>query len=235
MITQSNTQQTEHFDNLSDQWWNDEGAFGVLHAMNPLRIKFIKQVINHYSLEKDFKKLNVLDVGCGGGILCEPLARLGANVTGIDESNRAIACAKNHAAENNLKINYLNSDIGDLTDKYDLITCLEVLEHVDDVRLLCKQLTNALKTKGILVVSTINKTILSYLVGILGAEYLTGVVPVGTHDWKKFIEPARLIEIFAEYSLTPIQLSGISYSLLRKDWVLSERTNMNYIIALKYI
>lgn len=234
MIKQSNTQQTEHFDNLSDQWWNESGAFGVLHAMNPLRVKFIKQAVNEHSVEKDFKKLNVLDVGCGGGILCESLARIGANVTGIDASSNAIDCAIEHAAAAGLSVNYLNCNIDNLSEKYDIITCLEVMEHVDDVKLLCKQLAAALKSKGILVVSTINKTILSYVVGILGAEYLTGMVPVGTHDWQKFIEPAQLIEIFSIYGLSPLKLNGISYSMLNRDWELSENKNVNYIIAFKY-
>ncbi len=233
MINAANTKQTEHFENLSEQWWNESGAFGVLHAMNPLRVKFIKDAVQNYAVEKDFKKINLLDVGCGGGILCEALARLNANVTGIDASIKAIDCAKEHAAARGLSINYINTNVDELAKKYDLITCLEVMEHVDDVELFCQQLVSKLKTKGILVISTINKTILSYLVGILGAEYITGMVPVGTHNWLQFIEPADLINIFLKNGLSALKMSGLSYSLIKRNWYLSDSFNINYIIALQ--
>lgn len=233
MKNASNTQQNEHFDNLSSQWWNESGAFGVLHAMNPVRVKFIKDIAKKY-LHKDFGELSVLDVGCGGGILCEPLARLHANVTGIDASPKAIECATEHALASGLNIEYINCELDKIDKKYDLITCLEMLEHVNDVDLICKQLADKLKASGVLVVSTINKTILSYLVGIVGAEYLTGMVPVGTHNWQQFIEPAQLIESFSTNGLLALDLKGISYSLKQRNWQLSDNLKVNYIIAFKY-
>lgn len=233
MNNASNTQQNEHFDNLSSQWWNESGAFGVLHAMNPVRVKFIKDIAKKY-LHKDLSELSVLDVGCGGGILCEPLARLQANVTGIDVSPKALECAKNHALASGLNIEYINCELDSINKKFDLITCLEMLEHVDDVELICKQLSEKLNANGVLVVSTINKTILSYLVGIVGAEYLTGMVPVGTHNWQQFIEPAQLIEIFSNHGFAALELKGISYSLKQRNWQLSNSFKVNYIMALQY-
>lgn len=234
MTKQSNTQQNEHFDNLSSQWWNESGAFGILHAMNPVRVKFIKDIVKKH-LPKDLSELTVLDVGCGGGILCEPLARLQAKVTGIDASPKAIECAKEHAIACGLNIEYINCELDNIDQKYDLITCLEMLEHVDDVELICKQLAGRLNANGVLVLSTINKTILSYLVGIVGAEYLTGMVPVGTHNWQQFIEPSSLINFFSASSISPLALKGISYSLPQRNWYLSDSFKVNYILALKAV
>ena len=225
----SNASQTNHFDELSSQWWNESGAFGVLHAMNPKRIKFIKDLANKHFPPHGLKNLKIIDVGCGGGIACEPLARLGANVTGIDASKAAISVAKEHAISQNLTINYTCADIKDISDTFDLITCLEVVEHVDDLPKFANHLVQRLNSNGLLVLSTINRTWFSYLVGIVGAEYLTRMVPVGTHDWHKFVEPAKLIELFESTGLKPVSLKGLNYSTLKQEWKLGDNLKMNYL------
>lgn len=223
----ANTSQTAHFDNLSSQWWDEHGAFGMLHAMNPARIGFIKNMAVQYL--KGLKNLKVLDVGCGGGIVCEPLTRLGAMVTGIDASTQAIEVAKAHAHEQNLGINYICKDLKNLNDTYDLITCLEVIEHVDDLKIFAQDLVQKLNPGGVLVLSTLNRTAFSYVIGILGAEYLTQKVPVGTHKWQKFIEPSELVALIESQGLKIVSLKGLNYSLYKREWYLGGRLHMNYL------
>lgn len=224
----SNAPQTNHFDNLGNQWWDESGAFGVLHAMNPLRISFIKNLADS-CFPDGLKNLKVLDVGCGGGIACEPLARLGANVTGIDASKAAIAVAREHADSQKLKITYECADIKDLNETFDVVTCLEVVEHVDDLSKFASDLVQKLNPNGLLVLSTINRTWFSYLVGIVGAEYLTRKIPIGTHDWHKFIEPAQLVEIFESLGLKAVDLKGLNYSIMGQEWELGGDLKMNYL------
>jgi 2-polyprenyl-6-hydroxyphenyl methylase/3-demethylubiquinone-9 3-methyltransferase len=225
----SNAPQAAYFNELAGQWWDESGAFGVLHAMNPVRIKFIKNLVNEYFPTQGLQNLKVLDVGCGGGIACEPLARLGAKVTGIDASEAAIDVAKDHATAQGLEIDYLCSDLKDINQTFDLITCLEVVEHVDDLPIFLSNLATRLNSKGLLVLSTINRTWFSYLVGIVGAEYLTRKVPVGTHDWHKFIEPAQLVELIEQLGLRAISLKGLNYSVLNREWHMEGDLKMNYL------
>ncbi len=225
----SNASQTIHFDNLAPQWWDESGAFGVLHAMNPARIRFIKDLATRHFPLNGLQNLNVLDVGCGGGIICEPLARLGAKMMGIDASGAAITVAREHALEQNLAIDYHCLDVKDLDQTFDLITCLEVVEHVDDLKSFAQDLVQKLKINGVLVLSTLNRTWFSYLVGIVGAEYLTRKVPVGTHDWHKFIEPAQLVTLMEANGLQAISLKGLNYKVVSGEWRLGGRLNMNYL------
>ncbi len=230
-----NTSQVEHFDALSSQWWDQQGAFGVLHSMNPARVRFIKEIAGQSFTSTGLRDLQVLDVGCGGGIVCEPLARLGANVTGIDASPEAINIASSHALGQNLDIIYQCCDLSALQKSFDLITCLEVVEHVDDLKIFAHDLVRKLNPGGILILSTLNRTLLSYLVGIIGAEYLTRKVPLGTHDWKKFIEPAELVALFENFGMQVMSLKGLNYSLYKREWYLGGRLNMNYLAAFKTI
>ncbi len=228
MVT-ANTSQTEHFDNLSSQWWNERGAFGVLHAMNPARIRFIKDTAHQHFPPNGLKNLKMLDVGCGGGIVCEPLTRLGAIVTGIDASAEAIKIAETHAHEQNLTIDYLCDDLKNLENTYDLVTCLEVVEHVDDLKTFSQDLVHKLNPDGVLILSTLNRTVFSYVVGILGAEYLTRKVPVGTHNWQKFVEPSELVALMESQGLKTISLKGLNYSLYKREWYLGGGLHMNYL------
>lgn len=224
-----NAPQADYFNSLSNQWWSETGAFEVLHAMNPARIYFIKNLANQYFSKNGLKDLNILDVGCGGGLVCESLARLGAKVTGIDASKQAILAANAHALEQNLSIKYACRNLKDIKKTYDLVVCLEVIEHIDDLEDFAHSLVEKLSTGGIIILSTLNRTIFSYLIGILGAEYLTKKVPIGTHDWQKFVEPASLVALMESQGMQAIALEGLNYSFLKSKWYLGGHLRMNYL------
>ena len=218
------------FDELSNEWWNETGNFEALHSFNPIRIKFILNLIG-----KSIKALNILDIGCGGGILCEPLARLGANVTGIDENKKAILVAREHAKKMNLKINYKLGNITDINfqKKFDVITCMEVLEHVDSVDLLIKKSRESLINGGFFVGSTINQTITSYLTAIFFAENILKIVPKTTHEWTKFIRPNKLKKLLIMNELSNIQFQGVFYNFLKKKWNFVSTEKINYLFSSK--
>ena len=196
-----NKQEIEKFSKIADEWWNPQGKYRPLHKFNPARIQYIKEnIIEHFKVSNKSspcKNLDILDIGCGGGLLCEPLSRLGANVTGIDASKKNINVAKIHSKKNKLKINYVCSSPENLIlkKKFDVILNMEVVEHVDDVNFFIKKSSEFLKKGGLMFVATLNKTLKSYIFGIIGAEYILRWLPVGTHDWDKFIEPSKLIKI----------------------------------------
>ena len=218
------------FDELSNEWWNETGNFEALHSFNPIRIKFILNLIG-----KSIKALNILDIGCGGGILCEPLARLGANVTGIDENKKAILVAREHAKKMNLKINYKLGNITDINfqKKFDVITCMEVLEHVDSVELLIKKSRESLNNGGFFVGSTINQTITSYLTAIFLAENILRIVPKTTHEWTKFIRPNKLKKLLLMNEFSNIQFQGVFYNFLKKKWNFVNTEKINYLFSSK--
>jgi len=218
------------FDELSNEWWNETGNFEALHSFNPIRIKFILNLIG-----KSIKALNILDIGCGGGILCEPLARLGANVTGIDENKKAILVAREHAKKMNLKINYKLGNITDINfqKKFDVITCMEVLEHVDSVDLLIKKSRESLINGGFFVGSTINQTITSYLTAIFLAENILRIVPKTTHEWTKFIKPNKLKKLLIMNEFSNIQFQGVFYNFLKKKWNFVNTEKINYLFSSK--
>ena len=218
------------FDELSNEWWNETGNFGALHSFNPIRIKFILNLI-----EKSIKSLNILDIGCGGGILCEPLARLGANVTGIDENKKAILVAREHAKKMKLKINYIQDNITDIIfqKKFDIITCMEVLEHVDSVDLLIKKSKESLNNGGFFVGSTINQTITSYLTAIFFAENILRIVPKTTHEWNKFIRPNKLKKLLLINEFSNIRFQGVFYNFLKKKWNYVNTEKINYLFSSK--
>ena len=218
------------FDELSNEWWNETGNFEALHSFNPIRIKFILNLIG-----KSIKALNILDIGCGGGILCEPLARLGANVTGIDENKKAILVAREHAKKMNLKINYIHGNIADIIfqKKFDIITCMEVLEHVDSVDLLIKKSRESLINGGFFVGSTINQTITSYLTAIFLAENILRIVPKTTHEWTKFIRPNKLKKLLLMNEFSNIQFQGVFYNFLKKKWNYVNTKEINYLFSSK--
>ena len=218
------------FDELSSEWWNETGNFEALHSFNPIRIKFILNLIG-----KSIKSLNILDIGCGGGILCEPLARLGANVTGIDENEKAISIAREHAKKMNLKINYKQSNITDISfqKKFDIITCMEVLEHVDSVDLLIKKSRESLNNGGFFVGSTINQTITSYLTAIFFAENILKIVPKNTHEWTKFIRPNKLKKLLLMNEFSNISFQGVLYNFIKKKWNYVNTEKINYLFSSK--
>ena len=194
-----NKEEIQKFSNLADEWWDVKGKFKPLHMFNPIRIEYIlEKTKEHFNLKnKDsliLEGINVLDIGCGGGLISEPLARLGAKVTGIDASEKNIKVADLHAKKNKLNILYLNRspEQMDESEKFDLILNLEIVEHVDDVNLYIQSCYKLLKKGGLMFTATLNRTVTSYLKAIIGAEYVLRWLPIGTHDWNKFLKPEEL-------------------------------------------
>jgi 2-polyprenyl-6-hydroxyphenyl methylase/3-demethylubiquinone-9 3-methyltransferase len=226
------------FSKLANDWWDEEGSMSFLHAMSEIRTKFIKiELIEHFNiLEKNklFKGLNILDLGCGGGIASEPLCRLGANLTGVDESKKLIEVAKLHAKNMKLKINYQCTSIENLNkfkNKYDVIIALELLEHVNNLKQFCKLMTNLLTENGIIILSTINKTFLSKLFVIDMAEKILKKIPMGTHNYEKFINPIEIKDIFNNNNFHIKTIKGMNLNPINNNWKLTNNTSVNYIVS----
>ena len=233
-----NKKEIEKFSRIAEEWWNPNGKFKPLHTFNPIRIKYIKDNIvkdfNIKSLNKPLKNINILDIGCGGGLLSEPMSRLGANVVGIDASKKNIEVAKFHAKKNKLKIDYIVASPETLKTKkkFDVILNMEIVEHVDNINFFINKSSKLLKKNGIKFVATLNKTLKSYIFAIIGAEYVLQWLPIGTHDWEKFIKPNDLIQICKKNNLKLKNLDGMNFNLLNDTWKLSNDTSVNYIIKL---
>ena len=230
----------EKFSKMAEEWWNPSGKFKALHKFNPKRIEFIKEkLVEHFNITKDgskpLNKLNILDIGCGGGLLSEPMSRLGANVTGIDASSKNINIAKLHAKKSNLRINYICSSPEKLKikKKFDVILNMEIIEHVENIDFFIKESTKLLKKNGIMFVATLNKTLKSYAFAIIGAEYILKWLPIGTHDWEKFVKPSDLIKISEKNNLFLKKLDGMNFNILDNSWKVSSDTSINYIAKLK--
>ena len=226
----------EKFSRLAKDWWNPEGKFKPLHLFNPTRIQFIKdKLISHFKLNKNsvepLRGINILDIGCGGGLLCEPLKRLGARITGIDASKNNIEVAKLHANEMNLNINYIHClpENLKLKNKFDVILNMEVVEHVSNVDLFIKNCSTLIGKNGIMFIATINKNLKSYLSAILGAEYILKWLPIGTHDWDKFITPQKLKVIVNKNNFSTDEVIGMKFNPLIKKWYKSTDSSVNYI------
>ena len=234
-----NKKEIEKFSRIASQWWDPNGKFKPLHNFNPIRIEYIKNsIIKHFKIKsstKSLRKINILDIGCGGGLLSEPMCRLGANVVGIDASNKNIEVAKFHAKKNNLKINYICSSPEKLRigKKFDVILNMEIIEHVDDIDYFIKKSSQLLKKNGLMFVATLNKTLKSYFFAIIGAEYILRWLPIGTHDWEKFVKPKDLIEISKKNSLKIEELDGLKFDVLKNKWNISEDKSVNYIAKFK--
>ena len=237
-MTTINQQEIQKFSKLADQWWDVNGKFKPLHAFNPVRIKYIiDKCCENFNLKKNDNKplspLKILDIGCGGGLVCEPLNRLGAEVTGIDASFKNIEVAKIHAKKSGLKIKYLNTspEKKDINEKFDVILNLEIVEHVENLDLFLKSSSDLLKKNGIMFVATINRTLQSYVKAIVGAEYILRWLPIGTHDWQKFLKPSEIENKFNQINLNKLDLSGVNYSVFKNSWSLSSDCSVNYIIV----
>ena len=235
--TTINNSEIEKFSKIADDWWKSDGKFKPLHKFNPLRIQYIRNTIEkHFSIKNDnlpFKGLNILDVGCGGGLLSEPVARLGANVVGIDASKKNINIAKAHLIKSKLNINYLNHspDTLKITKKFDVVLSMEIVEHVEDLDLYIKQTSSFLKKNGIMFIATINKTFKSYVFAIVGAEYILRWLPIGTHQWDKFVSPIQLTDNAKKYKLNLKNISGVTLNLLEDKWKLTNDKSVNYICS----
>ena len=230
-----NKKEIEKFSKMASEWWDPNGKFKPLHKFNPIRIKYIKEsIIENFKLKNKIKPLNkikILDIGCGGGLLSEPMKRLGANVTGIDASIKNIKIAKLHAQKNKLSINYLCSSPEKFKTKkkYDVILNMEIVEHVDDLQFFLKSCSKLLKKNGLMFVATINKTLKSYMFAIVGAEYILGWLPIGTHEWEKFVKPEELKNSLKENNLVLSKLDGMHFNILKNEWKISKNLSVNYI------
>ena len=230
-----NKEEIEKFSKIAEEWWNPAGKFKPLHKFNPIRISYIKDnIVSTFDLKnqtKPLKKVKILDIGCGGGLLSEPMSRLGAEVTGIDASEKNIQVAKLHAKKNNLSIQYLcTSPENFVTDtKFDVILNMEIVEHVENVDFFLKSCSKLLKKGGIMFVATINKTLKSYLFAIIGAEYIMRWLPIGTHQWDKFVIPKDLENILKNYNLKLENLDGMKFNLIKDEWTISLDKSVNYI------
>ena len=229
----------EKFSKIAEEWWNPSGKFKPLHKFNPIRIKYIKDnLINDFNIKNKKKPLNglkILDIGCGGGLLSEPLARLGAKVTGIDPIKRNIEIAKHHLKKSKLNIKYYNfsPERFKSNNKYDVVLNMEIVEHVENVDLFIKQSAKFLKKSGIMFIATLNQTLKSYLFAIVGAEYILKWLPIGTHDWQKFIKPDELIRICKKNSLNLKNVDGVSFNPIIDKWDISNDKSVNYITKFK--
>lgn len=233
-------QEIENFSRIADEWWDPNGNFKPLHQLNPTRISYIKeQVCKH--LEKDVTSItaltdvSILDVGCGGGLVCEPLTRLGANMTGLDASEKNIQIAKAHAEKSKLAIDYKHGSVEDLSQeqqKYDVVLALEIIEHVADVELFIQSCLDCLKPGGLIIFSTLNRTVKSYALGIVAAEYILRWLPQGTHNWKKFIKPSELVHHLQPLNANAIDTCGLVYNPLTQEFSLKNNDlDVNYFLT----
>ena len=239
-MTTINNDEIQKFSKLADEWWDPNGKFKPLHMFNPIRIKYIIDICSsHYNLNKDenlpLKGLKILDIGCGGGLISEPMCRLGAQVTGIDASEKNIKVASLHAKKNNLKINYLTASPEKMTqyEEFDIILNLEIVEHVDNLNLYLEACSRLLKKNGIMFTATINRTLTSYIKAIIGAEYVLRWLPIGTHDWNKFVKPEELEKKLTNLNFLLKDMSGLNFNLLSRKWEKSNNLSVNYIIAVQ--
>ena len=230
-----NTKEIEKFSKIADEWWDPNGKFKPLHKFNPIRILYIKEnIIKTFNLNQKknpLQNIKILDIGCGGGLLSEPMCRLGAKVTAIDASEKNINVAKFHSKKNNLNIDYICTSPEKLKgeNQFDVILNMEIVEHVNDVGFFLKSCSKLLKKNGIMFVATLNKTLKSYVFAIIGAEYVLRWLPIGTHEWDKFVKPNELIEILKENKLSLDKLDGMKFNLLTNKWMVSKDKSVNYI------
>ena len=234
-------QEVSQFEQSAQQWWDSEGEFSGLHKMNPIRLSFIKdRLCQHFDRHRDerkpFRGLNIIDVGCGGGLLCEPLSRLGAEVTGIDAGKNNIEVAKRHSKEKDVSVNYkkcLPEDVVKNGNTYDVVISLEVIEHVINAEDFVKTCCQLLNPGGVIIFSTLNRTVESLALAKVGAEFVFRLVPVGTHSWRKFIKPSELAKFLRQSGLYLDYLQGMVYYPLYDEWRLSKNVKINYVISAK--
>ena len=239
MTNSVDQKEIQQFSKDSDRWWDESGPFAPLHRLNPVRLSYIKaQICEHYDRDvvdlDALKVLDILDVGCGGGLVCEPLARLGGNVSGADADARAIAVAKSHAKENGLKVKYENKPAEEIGKQFDVVLALEIIEHVKSPDEFVKSISNLVKPGGLVIFSTLNRNPNSFLLGIVAAEYILRWVPKGTHSWKKFIRPSELSRFGRAAGLKPHNITGLIFNPLKSEFLLSKNDlDVNYLLTTK--
>jgi 2-polyprenyl-6-hydroxyphenyl methylase / 3-demethylubiquinone-9 3-methyltransferase len=231
--------EVERFGALAEEWWDPRGKFRPLHHINPVRLGFLREELLAHTGRKGravrpFTGLRLLDIGCGGGLIAEPLARLGASVTGVDPSPENIETASRHAAGQGLTIEYVTGTSGELAAqgrRFDCVVALEVIEHVPDVPAFLQSCAEVTEPGGLVVLSTLNRTAKSFALGIVAAEYLLGWLPRGTHQWQRFVAPDELRRSLIAAGLTPLAERGMSYDPVRGTWQLGADMSVNYLMA----
>ncbi len=224
------------FDALGAQWWDPKGKMAPLHAINPVRLGFVRDVlVRHFGHDsrslRPLKGLRILDIGCGGGLLSEPLARMGAEVVGVDPAPGNIEIARAHAAEAGVSVDYRAStaeELADAGERFDVVLALEVIEHVADVGLFVRRISEMVDPAGLMVLSTLNRTPKSFALAIVGAEYVLRWLPRGTHRWDKFITPDELEAVLATTGFTVRELAGMVFDPFRGEWRMAADTDVNY-------
>ena len=231
--------EVDRFAQLASQWWDPKGTFRTLHRIGPARLTFLRdELARHFGRDgvghRPLEGLRVLDVGCGGGLVCEPLARLGARVTGLDAAEENIQAARRHAAGQGLEIDYRAGRVEELSAEglsFDAVVCLEVVEHVPDVAAFLETCAALVRPGGLLLLSTINRTLKAYLLAIVGAEYVLRWLPVGTHQWERFVTPDELSRHLLAAGLGQPAFKGLIYSPLADSWSLGPDTDVNYFAS----
>jgi 2-polyprenyl-6-hydroxyphenyl methylase / 3-demethylubiquinone-9 3-methyltransferase len=229
----------DRFSKLASEWWDAHGKFRTLHLIGPARLTFLRDaMLRHFSRTeggiRPLEGLSVLDIGCGGGLVCEPLARLGARMTGIDPAMKNIEAAKRHAAGQDLAIEYRVARVEDLVAEgaaFDVVACLEVVEHVPDPGAFLKICAALVRPGGLLLLSTINRTLKAYLLAIVGAEYVLRWLPLGTHQWERFVTPQELQRYLQAAGFGAPAFKGLVYSPLADAWSLADDTDVNYFAS----
>lgn len=232
----------EKFRAMASEWWSPTGKFAPLHKFNPVRLDYIRQcAIDHFDLDPSMRRplegLRLLDAGCGGGLVSEPMARLGAKVTGIDAGDANIKAASVHADANAVSVDYRIGAVEGLIsageDPYDVVLALEVIEHVNDPAVFLTDCARLVRPGGLLIMATLNRTAKAYALAILGAEHVLRWLPVGTHDWSRFVTPEEAASAITEAGLTPEPAQGVSFNPLTGKWSLTSDTAVNYMLVAK--
>ncbi len=229
----------ERFSRIADEWWSPTGKFAPLHRLNPVRIGYIRdRAAAHWQRDalsgRPLEGLSLLDIGCGGGLLSEPMSRLGAQVTGIDAGERNVAVARLHAERQELSVDYRQETAEQLAatgQKFDIVLALEIVEHVADVGLFLESCCKLVKPGGLFFLSTLNRTAKAWALAIAGAEYVLGWLPRGTHDWKKFLKPSEVVRGLRAGSIDPQEIVGVVYAPLSRTWSLNRNDlDVNYMM-----
>lgn len=227
-----------HFAKDSGKWWDENGPFRPLHRLNPVRMAYIRgQICAHFDRPDDdnltpLKGLRVADIGCGGGLVCEPLARMGAAVTGIDADESAVAVARDHALQGGLAIDYIAGDAASVQDQFDVVLALEIIEHVSDPEIFMASVMRLCRPGGLVICSTLNRTAKSFALGVVAAEYILGWVPRGTHNWRKFVRPSELAALIRGAGAVPLGVRGLVFDPLRNGFGLSDNDlDVNYFMT----
>ena len=231
--------EVERFAALAAEWWNPRGKMKVLHKFNPVRIAWLRErMVSHFGRDpraiRPLEGLRILDIGCGGGLLCEPLARMGADVTGIDPAERNVSIASLHASQSGVPVTYRATtaeDLAEAGERFDVVLAMEVVEHVADVGLFLRSAASMVKPGGLMFAATLNRTKRSFALAIVGAEYVLGWLPRGTHDWNRFVTPDELSTALESGGLTVTDRSGVVFNPLTDSWRASSDLSVNYMMA----